>query len=53
MTDYIGMESRFWDAIWKATAREIEKVLAEAWQDGYNHGLEEKLNDESDKKEEG
>lgn len=39
MTDYIGMQMRFWDAIWSKAHEDIEKVLQEAWQDGYAHGL--------------
>jgi len=46
VTDYLGMQRRFWDAIWKATAEEIEKVLAEAWQDGFQHGREDYLDEE-------
>ena len=41
MTDYLGMKQRFWKAIWESSEDAIDKVLQEAWQDGYNHGVQD------------
>lgn len=46
MTDYLGMRYRLWQAIWENAGEAIDKVLDEVWRDGYNHGLEAKLDKE-------
>lgn len=43
MTDYLGMRHRLWRVIWENAGEAIDVVLKEAWDDGYKHGLEDKL----------
>lgn len=40
MTDYLGMRHRLWQVIWENAGDAIDKVLKEAWDDGYNHGIQ-------------
>lgn len=52
MSSMEELQARLWSLIWANAGEAIEKVLQEAWRDGYAHGSADKLEKEREVKHE-